>query len=79
HRQHPAIQKLIIGSFGIFLDRHVLKYVDFLEYPIHFIGSIAHYFRNELEIACRERNLLLGKVIPRPIDELVSFHQELVV
>lgn len=79
HREHPTIQQLIVGSFGIFLDRHVMKYESYLDYPIHFIGSIAHYFKNELQLACSERELLLGKVVPRPIDELVSFHRELVV
>ena len=78
HREHPTIQNLIIGSFGIFLDRHVIKYEDYLQYPIHFIGSIAHYFKNELQLAINARKLKLGKVIPRPIDDLVSFHTELV-
>lgn len=38
--------------------------------PLHFSGSIAHYFREELVQVLNSRNLLCGKVVKSPLDEL---------
>ena len=71
---HPYIQDLIKRSFGKFLDRHVLKYNGHEHLPIHFVGSLSHHFRKQLSECCAERKLHIGKIIPKPIDELVVFH-----
>ena len=44
--------------------------------PVSFVGSIAHFLRDELT-ACMERNdLILGVIRRRPIEGLVEFHRE---
>jgi N-acetylglucosamine kinase-like BadF-type ATPase len=74
--EHPFIQKLVKTSFGEFLDRHVLKYEGHQHLPIHFVGSLAYHFREQLLECCQARNLQPGRIIPKPVDELVAYHLE---
>ena len=74
NKDHFFIQKLVNKSFGEFIDRHVCKYEGHLNMPIHFVGSIAFYFRDILQVTLQERNLTLGNIVKRPIDSLVNFH-----
>ena len=76
HREHPFVQSIVGKAFGVFLDRHVLKYPGHRSLPIHFIGSIAFHFRQLLDACCRSRGLQLGKVVKKPIDHLIQFHRE---
>ena len=71
---HPYIQDLVKRSFAKFLDRQVLKYEGCRDLPVHFVGSLAHHFQTQLSECCRERGIHIGKIIPKPIGELVGFH-----
>lgn len=74
HLEHPYIRTLISGSFGEFLDRQVLKYPTAKTDPIHFIGSIAHFFQ-EVLIECLEvREMHVGEIIRNPMERLISYH-----
>ena len=75
HKDHPFIQSLIKASFTEFLTRHVLKYEDFLQYPVNFVGSIAFHFQDLLADSVQDLNLHMGNVIRKPIQQLVSYHQ----
>ncbi len=74
HRDHPLINKLLLQNFKGFLTRQVVKYENAQQLPIHYIGSIAYYFRAELEEVMNEMNLTIGKAIRNPMEGLVAFH-----
>lgn len=74
HLQHPLVQRIVFDGFAEFIDRHVRKYRGHLELPIHFIGSIAFYFKDILSVVLAERDMQMGKFIQKPIDELIKFH-----
>lgn len=74
HLQHPLVQRIVFNGFAEFIDRHVRKYRGHLGLPIHFIGSIAFYFKDILSVVLAERDMQLGKFIQKPIDELIKFH-----
>ena len=74
HRRHPFINRLIVASLSEFLDRHVMKYKSEQPLKVHFLGSIAFYFREELEPLVAARDLKIGKIIQEPVDELVKYH-----
>ena len=74
HLEQPFSKKLVLHCFGEFLDRHVCKYQGCNELPIHFVGSIAHYFLSPLKLALQARQLKLGSIIQKPIKDLVEFH-----
>ena len=44
---------------------------------LHFVGSIGFYLKDELEKRINKKNLKLGKVLRRPIEGLVAYHQGL--
>lgn len=74
HKSNFFVQKLVGEAFDELINRHVRKYKKHNELPIHFVGSIAHYFQDILRICLVEKGLTLGKVIQRPIDALVEYH-----
>ena len=71
---HPYIQGLVRRSFGKFLDRQVCKYKDHENLPVHFVGSIAWHFRDQLMDYAAERGLHIGKILPKPVGELAKYH-----
>ncbi len=74
HREDPIIRKLLIDGFHSFLEVHVECFSNFREVPVHFIGSIAFHFREELIEACNQRGIRVGNMIKKPIDGLADYH-----
>ncbi len=75
HKKHFFVQELVYDSFVDFLNRHVCKYKGHLEIPISFIGSVAFHFSDILKIALERKNMEIGKIVRKPINELVRYHQ----
>lgn len=75
HKDHIFIQKLVTAAFEEFIKRHIRKYDNHNQLPISFIGSIAYYFQDLLKMVLEERNLKIGTIIKKPINNLVAFHQ----
>lgn len=73
YKQEPYVQQLIYQSFDEFVDIHVCSYVQHQILPIHFIGSVAHHHQDVLRAVCTKRQVQLGKVIQKPIDNLVEY------
>jgi len=74
HIAHPFIRNLVKKSFNEFLERHLLKYTQSNNYPIHFVGSIAYHFKSILAACATEKKLQIGKIIQQPINELVYYY-----
>jgi len=77
HKDHIYIQSLVNRAFTEFIKRHVRKYKDHTNLPIHFIGSVAYHFGDILKMVLDERSLKLGMIIKKPINNLVDYHIEL--
>jgi N-acetylglucosamine kinase-like BadF-type ATPase len=71
---HPWIQEMIKLNFNSFIDKQVIKYTDYENHEISFVGSVAYSFQDILKGVLESRNLKSGKIIKSPIDELVKFH-----
>jgi hypothetical protein len=52
-----------------------LQFEKVKELPIHFIGSIAYFLKEELSLKLDSYGLKLGKILKKPIEGLVSYHQ----
>ncbi|MCF8236675.1 MAG: hypothetical protein K9I85_00825 [Saprospiraceae bacterium] len=76
HLGSTYLQELAKSSFREFISRHVLKYEGHERLPIHFIGSIAFYFKDLLLEVLSEFHLQKGVIIPKPIAPLVSYHRQ---
>lgn len=74
HKDHLFVKRLVFESFAEFIDRNVRKYDNHMKYPIHFVGSVAYHFKDIMNLVLQERGMELGRVIQKPIDNLVKFH-----
>lgn len=73
-KEHPHVQKWLVGGMREFLHYHVLCFPDAHEVPVHFIGSVAHHFSACLEVACMEEEVELGQIVQKPLENLVKYH-----
>ncbi len=74
HKDTEFCQKIIRKGMKSFIKNYVMQYDNCHEVPVHFVGSIAFYLKDELQHAFDKYNLELGNVLRRPIDGLISFH-----
>lgn len=76
HTGDPFIRTLLLKNFQDFLDTQVSKYEGYRELPVHFVGSVAHYFTDILK-ECLERNgVRCGLILSRPMERLIEFHRK---
>ena len=71
------MKSIIEDGLQRFISHQILQFENAKDVPIHFIGSIAHYLKDEIDIALKRNGLRLGNVVKRPIDGLVEYHQKL--
>ena len=51
-----------------FVENYIMQFENHKEVPVHFIGSIAYYLKDELEAILKEYEIKIGNVLRRPID-----------
>jgi glucosamine kinase len=74
HRDHPHVKEWVKRGMIHFINIHVKCYANWAEVPVHFVGSIGHYFEDCLQEAAKETGIHLGRIIRKPIDGLVEYH-----
>ena len=67
---------MIYDGFSMFLDKNVCKYEGYLEFPVHFSGSVAFYYSSILRKACSDRNIRVGRIVEGPIAGLTLYHEK---
>lgn len=76
HIDQQFFWQLVFDGFREFVDYHVLCFEEAPKVPIHFVGSIAHYFQDVLEDTLSHFDLRMGQVIQKPLDGLIAYHQK---
>ena len=71
--EEPSIFNLVYDSFDAFFVRNVIQY-PLEDMQVGFVGSVAHYFRDTLEIVASERGINISEIAQNPMDGLVKFH-----
>ncbi|MCF6212521.1 MAG: N-acetylglucosamine kinase [Flavobacteriaceae bacterium] len=74
YKAHTYHQELIKKGLRLFVENQVFQYEKASELPIHFVGSIAYFLRNEIAEVLKEYNLTLGVIERHPIRGLVKKH-----
>ena len=69
--ENSWIETMIIDCFRLFFQRNVSHYGR-PDLPVNFVGSIAFYYREQLEKAARLENFAIGKVMKAPLQSLSS-------
>ena len=72
-RAIPEVHKMIIQCFSEFFTRNVINYhKPWL--PVHFVGSLAGSFAEELRETADSLGMTIGKIEASPMSGLVDYH-----
>jgi N-acetylglucosamine kinase-like BadF-type ATPase len=74
NKDEEYCQKLVRKDMQVFVENYITQYENCKEVPVHFIGSIAFYLKEELKEVLEFNGLTIGNVLRRPIDGLIQFH-----
>lgn len=74
HRQIPFIKKMLFDGFNEYINIHVTCYKNHKHVALNFVGSIAYFFRDELQQTLQTQDLIVGNIIQKPIEGLVNYH-----
>lgn len=76
HIEEPSLFNLVYDSFDAFFVRNVMQY-PLEDIQVGFIGSVAFYFRDTLEIAASERGIVISEIMQSPMEGLIKYHNTL--
>jgi len=76
NKEHPYCKGVIDKGFQQFVNNYIMQFELATKVPICFVGSIAHYLRDELTSVLERNDLIVGLIRQRPIEGLVEFHKE---
>lgn len=68
HKDCVEMRNLIVDEFSRFFMRNVAHY-NRQDLPVHFVGSIAYYFRDELTEVARRLGYKMGTIKKAPLDD----------
>lgn len=74
NKKHTFMQNLIYNSMKDFFENQVLPNPESRFSELNFIGSIAHFFEDEIRSAAASFHLEVGQIVRKPIDSLVNYH-----
>lgn len=69
---HCEVHELVVGNFRDFIRINVRPYSR-PDLPLHAVGSIAYFYRDQLAEAAQAENCLLGRVMRTPMEGLASW------
>jgi N-acetylglucosamine kinase-like BadF-type ATPase len=74
NRGHYMIENIIEDGLRDFFDTHLKSYAQTNSVPIHFVGSVAFYFKDKIAELCMSYGFTLGKILKTPMKGLVEYH-----
>ena len=74
NKNHPLIQELIHKALDSFFILHICCYDNYKNLEINFIGSVAYFLSDEINIVAKKYNCKIGGVVKNPINNLIDFH-----
>lgn len=76
NKEHAYCKGVIDKGFQQFVNNYIMQFELATKVPVNFVGSIAHYLKDELIAVLKRNDLIVGVIRQRPIEGLVEFHQE---
>lgn len=75
HRADPEIRALLIEEFERFFSRNIAPY-GHPELPVAFVGSVAHYFSEEVTVAAQKCGISISGFSRTPMRGLADYHRQ---
>jgi N-acetylglucosamine kinase-like BadF-type ATPase len=73
-RTEKLIQEILRDGFQEFVTYHLLPYDQIEKREIHFVGSIAYHFKEELSEVLLRNGLTPGDFLANPVERLLQWH-----
>lgn len=74
HKNTDFCKKIIYTEIEEFVENYIMQFDNYKELPVHFVGSIAFYLKDELEAVLAKHGIKMGNVLRRPIEGLIAYH-----
>jgi N-acetylglucosamine kinase-like BadF-type ATPase len=74
NKKSDYAQRIIKAGLRFFVENQILQFEEARNVPIYFVGSIAHFLSEEIEVVLKEYDLELGMIIRHPIITLAQHH-----
>lgn len=74
NRGHYMIENIIEDGLRDFFEIHLKSYSQAKTDPVHFVGSIAYYFKDKISELCHSYGFQLGTILKAPMKGLAKYH-----
>ena len=71
NKENDFVHAFIHNHFNKYFDKIILKYSC---KNVYMTGSVAHYFKNEIEKIAKEKGYNINEIVKDPIKQLCNFH-----
>lgn len=73
HRQDYYVRKLVRKALFDFLDTHVRSADDYEVLPVHFVGSVAHFYEDILRELAAQMSIQVGNIVKQPVRHIAHY------
>lgn len=77
HNNVSYCRQIVVEAFEAFFQNLVLHYPNYQSLTFNCVGSVGYNFRDALTQVANGHGMQVGKIIRSPIDDLVSYHEQL--
>jgi hypothetical protein len=74
NKNHPLIKEIIHQALDSFFKLHISCYDNYKDLEINFVGSVAYFLYDEINIVAKKYNCKIEGVVKNPINNLIDFH-----
>jgi N-acetylglucosamine kinase-like BadF-type ATPase len=71
-----SVYPLVVRSLNDFFDLIDKYFPQYKQHPLHVVGSVGYFWSNVLKAVAKERGVIIGKIVEKPISGLVLWHKE---
>ncbi|WP_062434460.1 hypothetical protein [Prevotella sp. DNF00663] len=73
HTGNPYVHDLIVNNFRSFFKRNIAQ-LPYKDYPISFIGNVAHTYSDLLLEVCDEFSITPAAIVESSLEGLITYH-----
>ena len=73
YHDHTFISEMVLEGIREYFKTNVLSYPQSKSVPVHFVGSIAWYFRDIIHQVAKEKSIDVGTILQKPVNGLAQY------